>query len=151
MKISQRGIDIIKRYEGCKLRAYLCSAGVWTIGFGHTQGVKPGDIITQNQADFFLREDIQSFEKDLNGMLRVPTKQSQFDALLSLGYNIGMDVDVDDIAEGLGDSSLLKLHNNEQSLGAAKHFVDWINVKGKPSLGLLRRRLAEAALYLEDL
>ena len=88
MKISQKGIDLIKKFEGCKLQAYLCPAGVWTIGVGHTKGVKKGMVITQRQAETFLKDDIKPVETLLNGM-GINYTQGQFDALTSWIFNLG--------------------------------------------------------------
>ncbi|NJK97351.1 MAG: lysozyme [Bacteroidales bacterium] len=88
MKTSSRGIAIIKKYESCKLKTYKCPAGVWTIGWGHTKGVKPRDICTQEQADKWLEEDLIEFERIIS--IWFPRlNQHQFDAMVSLCFNIG--------------------------------------------------------------
>lgn len=88
MKTSKSGFDIIKKWESCRLKAYLCSAKVWTIGWGHTKGVKPGDTCTQEQADRWLLEDVIVFENFVSRYFK-NVNQNQFDALVSLCYNIG--------------------------------------------------------------
>ena len=81
---------IIKRFEGCRLKAYKCPAGVWTIGYGRTQGVKQGDVITQEQADSWLRYDLKVFELHVKNNLKYKLNQNQFDALVSFTYNCGL-------------------------------------------------------------
>ncbi len=88
MKTSNKGIELIMRFEGLKLNAYKCPAGVWTIGYGHTKNVKEGQTITAEQAKALLQNDVEKFEKELNRM-NLPLSQSQFDALISFNYNLG--------------------------------------------------------------
>jgi lysozyme len=88
MKTSAKGIAVIKKWESCKLKAYLCPAGVWTIGYGHTQGVKEGDTCTQEEAESFLRFDLGYYEGFVNVHFK-NVSQNQYDALVSLCYNIG--------------------------------------------------------------
>lgn len=139
MKISQRGIDLIKSFEGCKLQPYHCSAGVLTIGYGHTgPDVKASLVITQETAEALLRKDLAKFEA---GVLKATKKctQGQFDALVSFAFNLGLGA--------LGDSTLLKMHNAGEYDEAAKQFVRWNRAGGKVLAGLTRRREAEAKLY----
>lgn len=90
MKISKTGIDLIKKFEGCRLRAYRCPAGVWTIGYGHTTGVRSGDMITQEQADEYFIQDIARYEVMVNAYNdHYHWNQNEFDALVSFAYNIG--------------------------------------------------------------
>ncbi|MFG6076976.1 lysozyme [Erwinia sp. OPT-41] len=140
MKISNRGIELIKRFEGLQLTAYRCSAGVLTIGYGHTRGVKPGDTITGRQADAYLREDLQVAELVVNTNVRVKMTQGQFDALVSFVFNVG--------AGNFVRSTLLKKMNAGDYAGAAEQFGRWINADGKPLAGLRRRRDAERELFL---
>ena len=92
-KIGQAGLALIKQYEGCRLAAYRCAAGVWTIGYGHTAGVHSGMTITQAQADAYLQQDIAKFEGYVNNPAYVPIteqlNQNQFDALVSFAFNLG--------------------------------------------------------------
>ena len=92
-RIGQAGLDLIKQYEGCRLAAYRCAAGVWTIGYGHTAGVHSGMTITQAQADAYLQQDIAKFEGYVNNPAYVPIteqlNQNQFDALVSFAFNLG--------------------------------------------------------------
>ena len=90
MKASRACINLIKRYEGCRLSAYKCPAGVWTIGYGHTQGVRSGMRITQEQADLFLYQDLERYENMVNAYYdKYHCNQLEFDALVSFAFNIG--------------------------------------------------------------
>jgi GH24 family phage-related lysozyme (muramidase) len=139
MKISRVGIDLIKSFEGCELHAYKCAAGVWTIGYGHTAGVKEGDKITHSQADAFLAQDLNHFEDGVMELIRRAT-QSQFDAMVSFAFNLGLG--------NLRKSTLLKYHNKGLYLDAAAQFGCWKYAQGRVLLGLVRRREAERKLYL---
>lgn len=146
---SDECIRLIQHYEGCKLKAYKCPAGVWTIGYGHTgKDVKEGLVISQQRATDLLREDVANFAADVNSLLKVRVTQRQFDALVSFAYNVGSDIDLDTIAEGLGDSTLLKLVNAGNFAKAADEFPKWNKAKGKVLGGLVKRRAAERALFL---
>jgi lysozyme len=155
MKISDKGLALIKRYEGCVLRAYLCPASKWTIGFGHTgPDVKPGLTITQAQADELLRKDVERFEREVTQLIgSAPTTQGQFDAMTCLAYNIGSDIDADTIPEGLGDSTLLRRHLQGDYARAANEFLKWNKARNKARKlvvlsGLTKRRAQERELYL---
>lgn len=87
MKTSNVGIELIKKYEGCVLKAYKCPSGVWTIGYGHTNGVKSGMQITKTQALDYLKQDLSTFEKVVTDYVKVPLNQNQFDALVSFSFN----------------------------------------------------------------
>ena len=141
MKISKVGLDLIKSFEGCSLKAYKCPAGVWTIGYGHTGGVKPGQTITHAQAVVMLQTDLGSYEMTVNKNVKVPINQNQFDALVSFTYNCG--------CNALRTSVLLKLLNKGDYTGAANQFDLWVNGGGKRLSGLVRRRAAEKELFLE--
>ena len=141
MKISDAGLNLIKEFEGCRLKAYpdpATGGKPWTIGYGHTKGVQPGDVITQAQADAFLREDVAEFERSVNKLAPITT-QSQFDALVSFAFNLG--------AANLEKSTLLKKHRAGDYAGASQEFVKWNRAAGRVMAGLTRRRLAEAELY----
>jgi lysozyme len=148
MYISKQGLDLIKLFESLKLKAYRCPAGVWTVGYGHTLGVYPGMTITPELAEKFLVDDVWNFEREVESLVKVPITQSQFDALVSFAFNIGSDIDEDTIAEGLGDSTLLRKLNSGDILGAANEFPKWNKSKGKVLNGLTRRRAAERDLFL---
>lgn len=149
MKINQAGINLIKKYEQCRLYSYQCSAGVWTIGWGHTgPDVKSDMQITQQMADLLLEKDLQKFEKEVLSLLKVKVTSNQFSALVSFAFNVGSDIDADTIAEGLGDSTLLKKLNAGDVKGAAEEFPKWNKAKGKVLNGLTKRRLEEKELFL---
>lgn len=153
MQASERGIQLITDAEGLILHAYLCPAGKWTIGYGHTGAeVKPGMTCTRLQADAMLRMDVDRFSKDVTKLIgSAPTTQNQFDAMVSFAFNLGSDIDLDNLAEGLGDSTLLRKHLAGDYRGAELEFAKWnkARVGGalRPLGGLTRRRAAEAALY----
>ena len=140
MKISQKGIDLIKKFEGCKLQAYLCPAGVWTIGVGHTKGVKKGMVITQQQAETFLKDDIKPIETLLNGM-GINYTQGQFDALTNFIFNLG---------QGNFKSSTMYKYivAKKSDLEITDQMIKWHNAGGKPLLGLKKRRCEEANMFL---
>ena len=145
MKISERGKDLIRLFEGCRLTAYDDGVGVWTIGYGHTAGVKPGDEITQEQADEWFSEDCavasEQFSKNIQSIVKVEINQNQFDALVSLAYNIGVGA--------LSRSTLLRKLNEGDYQGAAEQFDVWNRGGGKVMLGLVRRREQERKLFEE--
>ena len=140
MKISQKGIDLIKEFEGCKLQAYLCPAGVWTVGVGHTKGVKKGMVITQQQAETFLKDDIKLVETLLNGM-GINYTQNQFDSLTSWIFNLG---------QGNFKSSTMYKYivARKTDLEITDQMVKWHNANGKPLLALKKRRCKEANVFL---
>lgn len=136
---SQSGIDLIKSFESCQLSAYLCPANVWTIGYGHTSGVKPGDKISVMQAERFLKGDLVRVEQDIQKVVRVPLTQGQFDALASFTFNCG--------ARALSTSTLLRKLNQKDYSGAAQEFSRWVYAGGKKLAGLERRRRLEKQLF----
>lgn len=142
MNISEAGLDLIKHYEGLRLDAYRCPAGVWTIGYGHTgPDVHDGLTITNERADELLRADIMRFEEGVEKSAPNCT-QGQFDALVSFAFNLGLG--------NLRSSTLLRLHNAGDFAEAAAQFIRWDRAGGRELPGLQARRKAEAALYLED-
>lgn len=140
MTTSRLGLRLIKDFEGLKLKAYLCPAGVPTIGYGHTKGVKMGMTITEAQAEDYLVEDVGPAERILNAV-GVNFRQEQFDALVSFIFNLG--------SGNLRNSTLLKkivADKSDQEIAA--EFVKWVNAAGKPLVGLKRRRVAEANMFV---
>ena len=137
-KIGQAGLNLIKQFEGCRLSAYQCAAGVWTIGYGHTAGVKKGMAITQAQADAYLKQDCEKFEKYVNSAAYVPIteslNQNQFDALVSFAFN-------------LGQGNLKKLCAGRTASQIATSMLQYCKANGKVLAGLRRRRVAEQALF----
>lgn len=151
MNVTQRGVDLIKRFEGIGLTAYLDAVGMPTIGYGHTKTARMGQTIASDQAEALLRADLAEFEAGVSHLLKRSVKLSQFEALVSFAFNVGLDIDSDSRAEGLGDSTLLALVNAGRDQDAAAEFLKWNRAGGRALLGLTRRRLAEAQMYLEDL
>lgn len=140
MKASENALTLIKQFEGLKTVAYLCPAGVWTIGYGHTQDVTQGQTCTCEQADAWLRNDVQEAVRAVTNAAIVPLRQGQLDALVSFVFNFG--------ATEFNASTLLTKLNAGDYAGAAGEFGRWINANGVPSNGLKRRRQAEKALFL---
>lgn len=143
--VSAEAREMIEHYEGLRLDAYQCPAGVWTIGFGHTTGVQPGDHITPEMADGYFASDINIFASAVEAALGgAPTSQHEFDALVSLAFNIGI--------EGFKKSTVLRLHKAGDKAGAARAFGMWnkatVNGVLQEMEGLTRRRAEEAAYYL---
>lgn len=139
MKTSDNGIELIKRFEGLRLKAYLCPAGKPTIGYGHTKDVKLGDVITEEEAEQLLREDLIVVENEINRH-NLNINQNQFDALVSFVYNVG---------QGNFERSTLlkKIKSNPNDLSIRNEFMRWIYADGKPLNGLKKRRKMEADLY----
>jgi lysozyme len=140
MTTSRKGLQLIKDFEGLRLGSYKCPAGVWTIGYGHTKGVKQGQVIDQMRADDYLVEDIAPIERQLN-KLNLNFRQEQFDALVSWIFNLG---------GGNFNSSTMKKYivgdyTDEQ---ITDQMVKWVNAAGKPLVGLKKRRIAEANMFL---
>ena len=147
MKISQEGIDkLLKPNEGCKLKAYLCPAGKWTIGYGHTiaagyPDVVEGMTITQKQADAILATDLIKYEAAVTNMVKVPLTQNQFDVLVDLAYNIG--------PGALKTSTLMKRVNAGSLNKVPEELLKWTRGGGKVLPGLVRRRQEEVVMWNE--
>ena len=142
MNIGQKGIDLIKHFEGCELNAYKCPAGVWTIGYGHIKGVSEGLSITQEQAEQMLLDELKEYENYINELVVVDLSQNQFDALVSWVYNLG--------PANLKSSTLLKVLNSGDYAGVPDQIERWNKAGGKVLEGLIRRRLAESSLFCEN-
>lgn len=144
MKSSDTLIAHLKRSEGCRLTAYQDTANVWTIGYGHTKGVKRGDKITQYQAEQFLREDLTEFEQYVNTKVRGIKTQGQFDAVVDFCYNIGYGV------KGFGGSTLKQfIEAGRKTYEIQKQFLRWVYAGGKEQGGLYSRRIWEAARWAD--
>lgn len=152
LTMNARGLALLKSFESCRLTAYQDGGGVWTIGWGHTKGVKADDHITQFEADEMLGMDLQDREAELNRLLDgCPTTSDQFSALLVLAYNIGFgDPKHVPPIPGLATSTVLKRHRLGNYLGASRAFGMWCRDNGKIVAGLVRRREAEAKLYRSE-
>ena len=140
MKTSAEGLSLIKKFEGCELYAYQCSAGVWTIGYGHTKDVEPGMQITKEDADEMLVEELHEYESYINDFVTAPLSQNQFDALVSWVYNLG--------PANLKSSTMLKVLNAGDYDEVPAQMKRWNKAGGKRLEGLIRRREAESLLFL---
>jgi lysozyme len=174
MKTGKAGRELIKSFEGIRdgdpttvnLDPYLCPADVVTIGWGHVV-IHEGRVlrgreglsiahqlypngITMEEAEELLVKDIEEKEREVNKLLKIAVTQNQFDALMSFAFNVGTDIDEDDIPEGLGDSTLLKYTNQGLFQAAAREFSKWNKAGGKIRGGLIRRRAAEKELFLSN-
>lgn len=140
MKISQKGLRLIEQFEGRRNDAYLDGGGVWTIGVGHTKGVKRGQVATEAQIDSFLLDDTADAVAGVNRAIKTVMTQNQFDAMVSLAFNIGVGA--------FTSSTLARMMNANDVAGAALQFVRWNKDNGKVVNGLTRRRQAEADLFV---
>lgn len=153
--ISDHGVDLIVRFEGFRSDWYQCSAHVWTIGYGHAEARRDGEVtdedlpagyqapLTEEQAANLLRRDLDRYEKVVRDSVEVELSQDRFDALVSFCYNVG--------SGAFRGSTLLKKVNAGAHEDAAQQFHRWKYVDGEVSPGLVRRREAEAALYREQI
>lgn len=142
MRTSERGLQFIKEHEGCVLAAYpdpATGGDPWTIGVGRAHGVKPGDTCTEEQAMQWLAEDVREAEKAIERLVTVDLTQDQFDAVVSLIFNIGVG--------NFGRSTLLAMLNAGKFDLAAEQFPRWNRAAGRVMAGLTKRRHAEAALF----
>ena len=153
MRTSENGIELVKAFEGLhkvksdgSVRSYRCPAGRWTIGYGHTHGVRSGETITPEEAEDLLRKDLQDCEAVVERMVKVDLTQNQFDALVSFVFNLGQG--------NFGSSTLLRKLNRGEYESAAEEFIRWNKARVDGELkalpGLTRRRTAEAALFEMD-
>jgi lysozyme len=138
--VPQSAIDLMKKFEGCKLESYQDSGGIWTIGYGHTKGVTKGMVITQEQADAFLVEEAQNACNQVQELVTVVLTDNKLAALTDFVYNLGIG--------RLKTSTLLKLINTSEFDAASNQFLLWDHVNGKVLPGLLERRTAERTLFL---
>lgn len=148
MKMGKNGLELVKSFEGCYLNAYLCPAGVWTIGYGHTGKVDGKNIgrgmkITKKKAIKLLKNDMKEFENVVEKLVKVKLNQNQFDALVSFAFNCG--------AGSLQSSTLLKKLNAGDYNGASNEFIKWnkVTIDGRKVAldGLTKRRKAEKKLF----
>ena len=146
MHISDEGLALIKHFEGCPVNgagdpiAYLCPAGVWTIGYGHTHRVKEHDRWTMSHADYILREELEDeYEVNIKDYVKVPLEQYQFDALVAWVFNLGVG--------NLRDSTLLKVLNEGKYQEVPEQIKRWNKANGTVLSGLVKRRDAEALMF----
>ena len=123
MKTGNKGIELIKHFEGCELEAYKCPAGVWTIGYGHIKGVKEGMTITESQAEEMLKSELNEYEGYINNLVTAELNQNQFDAMVSWVYNLG--------GGNLKASTLLKVLNSGDYDGVPAQMMRWNKAGGK--------------------
>lgn len=140
MTVSDKGLQLIRDAEGLRLKAYLCPAGKWTIGYGHTKGVTKTMAITKERAEQLLREDCRTAERVLNN-LGFNFRQEQFDALVSWIFNLGQG--------NFAHSTLAaRIQTGADDEDITDQLVRWVNSGGKPLIGLMKRRVAEANMFL---
>lgn len=139
MTLSPAGLALIKQFEGLELKAYRCSAGVPSIGYGHTKGVRMGDTCTQAQAETWLAQDVEWADRAVTDSVMVPITQGMHDALTSFVYNVG--------AGAFRKSTLLRLLNESKYGLAAAQLPRWNRAKGRAVDGLTKRRAAERAMF----
>ena len=142
MKASVDAYELIKQFEGLRLEAYLCPAGIWTIGYGHTSDVSPNSCITIQEADEYLHRDVASVELQLN-KLNLSLSQCQWDAIVSFVFNVG-------IGNFKASTLLAKIRINPDDNSIMDEFLRWVYANGKVMKGLQKRRLAEMKLYFSD-
>lgn len=137
--VSEEWRQLVTNFEGLRLKAYQDPVGIWTIGYGHTLGVKPNQVITEDRAIELLYKDVERFENSVNRLVKVPLTQYQFDALVSFTFNVG--------GANLAGSTLLRLLNEGHYNGAAQEFTEWVYADGQRLRGLIKRRKVESALF----
>lgn len=140
--LNKAGIELIKRWEGFRSDAYLCPAGVWTIGYGFTKNVKKGDKITMQEAELRLIKELEIYEACVRKYVKVPLNENELAALTSFAFNLG--------CGALQKSTLLKKLNANDRKGASKEFIKWSKAGGKVLEGLIKRRLDETDLFLTN-
>ena len=140
MRCNEAGLSLIREFEGLRLTAYRCPAGVWTIGYGHTQGVKDGDTTTEEAAERLMLQDVGEVERRLPRLVTVPLNTNQFSALCAFLFNVGCDK-----FRGTTSQAIL---NRGHYLEFADRLLIWNKANGKELSGLTRRRKAERDLFL---
>ena len=139
MHTSEEGISLIKKFEGCRLEPYFCSANVLTIGYGHTRTAQSGQNWSQDHAEEMLKSDLEEFEGYVEQLVEVPLSQYQFDSLVAWCFNLG--------PANLKSSTLLKVLNSGAYEEVPSQIKRWNKAGGKVLEGLIRRREAEALLF----
>jgi lysozyme len=145
MEVNKAGRDLIKQFEGCKLKAYKCPAGLWTISWGLTfypdgTKVKEGDVITQQQAEDYFNAIVDDFAKGVDAIVKSNVTANNFSAIVSFAFNVGIN--------NLRKSTLLrKVNANPKDPSISAEFKKWVRANDRVMQGLVRRREAEAKLY----
>ena len=139
MQLSKTGIELLKHFEGCELKAYQDSVGVWTIGYGHTKGIYEGLEITQSEAEKMLQDELPEYEGYVTDKVVPMLQQHEYDALVCWVYNLG--------PTNLSSSTMLKKLNAGEFKEVPFQMKRWDKAGGQPLLGLTRRRNAEALLF----
>lgn len=139
-QINKAGLDLIKSFEGLRLKAYQDSVGVWTIGYGHTKTATPGMVISEPEAEAMLRNDLAEAQGAVERLVKQPLNDNEYAALVSFVFNLG--------SGNFSRSTLLKKLNAGNRKGAADQFLVWNKAGGKVLAGLTRRRQAERALFI---
>lgn len=140
-RINKAGLDLIKSFEGLRLKAYKDAVGIWTIGYGHIKTATPGMSISEPEAEALLRGDLEEAQGAVTRLVKVPLNDNEYAALVSFVFNLG--------AGSLSRSTLLKKLNAGDRAGAAQQFLVWNKAGGKVLAGLTRRREAERDLFLK--
>lgn len=139
LRTSAAGLEIIKNFEGFRAKAYICPAGVLTIGYGTTSSVHRGQVVNESQATALLARDVVSFEREIKRSVKVPLEQHEFDALVSFVYNVG--------PGNFRSSTLLKRLNASAFQEVPAQMMRWNKGGGRVLEGLNRRRAAEGRLF----
>jgi len=139
MKISEDGLELIKKFEGCETSAYQDSVGVWTIGFGHTKDVEEGQTCSIEDAESMLADEMDEYEGYINNMVKVDLQQHEFDSLVAWVYNLG--------PTNLNESTMLKVLNGGQFDRVPDEMNRWTRAGGEILEGLVRRRQAESLMF----
>lgn len=137
--VNAAGRNLVKQFEGLRLQAYLCPAGVWTIGYGHTRTARPGMAVTPEEAEWLLDDDLRQTARALEPLIPVPLNDNQFAALASFAFNIGV--------SNFAQSTLLRLLARGWYEQVPAQLMRWNKVRGEAMGGLTRRRSAEAQLW----
>jgi len=141
MTHSENATKLVEQFEGLETTAYRDQREIWTIGYGHTAGVKEGDTCTKAQAEQWLNADMATADRAVNAYITADLTQNQFDALVSFTFNVG--------AGNLEHSTLARLLNSGSRIAAADQFLVWNHTNGQVNAGLTRRRQAERSLFLQ--
>jgi len=139
MRCNDKGLAIIRKWESLRLKAYKCSADVWTIGWGHTKGVKQDDVCTIEKANEYFKEDLEEKELQINN-LNLQLTDNEYSALISFIFNIGIG--------NFTKSTMLRLLKQNKKIEASNEFQKWNKCKGETLDGLTKRRRDERDLFL---